>query len=346
MARLASQAKAGFFPTPESVCRILSKMLEIKENARLLDPCCGEGKTLSALAEGSDATTYGIELDRDRAIAAGDRLFHTIWSDALLEARVSPAAFGLLYLNPPYDYELAPDSKAERQEARFLKRYNGVLQKDGWLILVIPYRSLGCCATTLARYFDQVRVEAFPEEEFASFKQCVVLGRKRSLVEKDQALAMERTLRALADKEPDQFLETTPTLSVVNSRMVIPSAKSPSVTFRSTRIDPQEVISLARGQGLVDEVLGELLPKRCHTIRPLAPLENGHLALLLAGGYMNGEIELQGKRLVIKGLVSKTETVQSLRENSRGETTVITRDRYQPSVKAIDMARAEVVTIR
>ena len=90
----------------------------------------------------------------------------------------------------------------------------------------------------------------------------------------------------------------------------------------------------------------DLLPGQCNSIRPLAPLKNGHLALMLAGGYMNGEIEMDGRRLVIKGVVRKTEKVQSVNENSDGKTTVTTRDQYLPTVKAIDMARAEMLTIQ
>ena len=52
MARLGSQAKAGFYPTPEKVCGQLKQLLDIEEDARLLDPCCGKGKTLANLAAG------------------------------------------------------------------------------------------------------------------------------------------------------------------------------------------------------------------------------------------------------------------------------------------------------
>ena len=94
MARLGSQAKAGFYPTPESVCGQLKQLLDIEKDARLLDPCCGEGKTLAALAAGSDAFTYGIELDHQRATEARTRISHLLWGDALMEMRISAAAFG------------------------------------------------------------------------------------------------------------------------------------------------------------------------------------------------------------------------------------------------------------
>ena len=114
MARLRSQAKAGYYPTPDSVCGHLKQVLAIEFGARLLDPCCGEGHTLAALAQDAGAITYGIELDHDRATEARQRIHHLLWGDALVEMRISPGAFGLVYLNPPYDYSLDPDVRAQR----------------------------------------------------------------------------------------------------------------------------------------------------------------------------------------------------------------------------------------
>lgn len=347
MARLGSQAKAGFYPTPERVCGQLKQLLDIEKDARLLDPCCGEGKTLAALAAGSDAFTYGIELDHQRATEARTRISHLLWGDALVEMRISAAAFGLLYLNPPYDYEMSTDNKAERLEVLFLKRYQENLQKDGWLVLVIPFNILKNCAAILGRRFEMLQVFGFPVEEFQVFKQCVVLGRKRPLVAKDQADKTERSLAWLADRDPEEFLKITPGLADCSTPITIPAPKSPWLTFRCTRIDPLQVIPLVRKCGLLGDLLqNNLVPGQCHSIRPLAPLKNGHLALMLAGGYMNGEIEMDGKRLIIKGVVRKTEKLQSVSENSAGESMVTTRDQYLPTVKAIDMDRAEMLTIQ
>jgi hypothetical protein len=44
--------------------------------------------------------------------------------------------------------------------------------------------------------------------------------------------------------------------------------------------------------------------------------------------------------------VRKTEKVQSVSENSTGESMVTTRDQYLPTVKVIDMDRAEMLTIQ
>ena len=347
MARLGSQAKAGYYPTPESVCGQLKQLLDIEDGARILDPCCGAGNALAALTEGTAATTYGIELDHERATEARTRIANLLWGDALVEMRLSAGCFGLLYLNPPYDYSLAPDSTSERLEALFLKRFHETLQKEGWLVLVIPYTVLAHCAPVLARHFGNLQVFAFPEDEFQSFHQCLVLGRKRALVAKAQAGKVEQELIGIAGMDPDIFVQTAPQLASCTERLIIPAPRQPTCTFKCNRIDPLEAIPLVRKSGLLEELLThDLAPGQRNTIRPLAPLKNGHLALMLAGGYMNGEIEMNGRHLVIKGVVHKTEQVHSVAENNNGETTVTTRDRYQPTVKAIDMARAEMLLIQ
>ena len=67
MARLGSRAKAGFYPTPDTVCWSLKRLLDMEDNARLLDPCCGEGKTLLALADGANGETDSPVIGFQRA---------------------------------------------------------------------------------------------------------------------------------------------------------------------------------------------------------------------------------------------------------------------------------------
>ena len=103
MARLASQAKMGYYPTPTSEVENIERVLTIAPGARLLDTCCGEGDALRIIAEGKDVETYGIELDRGRCAVAKEQLDHVLLADALYEVRVQKEGFGLLWLNPPYD---------------------------------------------------------------------------------------------------------------------------------------------------------------------------------------------------------------------------------------------------
>jgi len=347
MARLASQAKAGFYPTPDTVCELIKSKITFETGARLLDPCCGQGKTLARLADtAADVTTYGIELDHQRVQQARTKLSRVLWGDALTEVKISPNAFGLLYLNPPYDTAVSESGKSQRLEAQFLRRYLGTLQQGGYLILVIPYYILTHCAKPLARYFS-IQIASFPEDEFPAFRQCMVFGRKKSLVPREQAERVQMHLEELALMDPDEFMDgVIPLEQIAPISMTIPAAAHPLTTFKANKTDPLEVIPLVRKAGILKNVLDELTPRKNHTIRPLTPLENGHLALMLAGGYMNGAIEKDGRQLVIKGVVHKSEKVVGVRENDSGEGSITTRDQYIPTVKVIDMQAAELLTVQ
>jgi hypothetical protein len=78
----------------------------------------------------------------------------------------------------------------------------------------------------------------------------------------------------------------------------------------------------------------------------LTSLENGHLALMLAGGYMNGAIEKDGRQLVIKGVIHKTEKIVQTYENENGGGSITTKDQYIPTVKIIDMQTAELIIVQ
>jgi len=346
MARLGSQAKAGFYPTPEKVCDLLKTKILFEDGARLLDPCCGKGNTLSGLTQQKTAiTTYGIELDHQRAQQARAKLTKVLWGDALTEMKISPHAFGLLYLNPPYDNDATnQDGKSQRLEAQFLRRYLGTLQQGGYLVLVIPYYVLKHCAQALARYF-KVQALGFPDDEFQPFKQCIVFGRKKLLVPKEEAIQVQTHLDELAKMEPDEFMDAVFSLEDM-APVIVPATSGPLTSFMANKTDPLEAIPLVRKAGILKNLLEELTPRKNNEIRPLTPLENGHLALMLAGGYMNGAIEKDGRQLVIKGVVHKSEKVISVHENDSGEGSITTRDQYIPTVKVIDMQAAELITVQ
>ena len=349
MARLGSQAKAGFYPTPDSVCELLKAKIifDLEKGARLLDPCCGEGKTLSRLAGGvPNLTTYGIELDHQRAHEARSRLDKVLWGDSLSEVMVSPGSFGLLYLNPPYDTGVSDGAKSQRLEVQFLRRYLGTLQQGGYLVLVIPYYILKHCAKPLARYF-KVQVLGFPEDEFQAFRQCIVFGRKKLLAPKEEAEQTQTHLEELAGMEPDEFMNEVETLECIAPvSITVPPPAKPLTTFRAKNIDPLEAIPLVRKAGILKNVLAELTPKKNNVIRPLTSVKKGQMALMLAGGYMNKAIEKNGRQLVVKGVMDKSEKVINVRENDSGEGSITTRDQYMPTIKIIDMQTAELIIVK
>ena len=145
--RLAAQAKGGYYPTPERVVDLIADLIHTptgyyyreRESLRILDPCCGAGDALQRLVEGLSRPnalsmeTYGIELHRDRAEEAEERLDHVLAAD-LFATSIANGAFGLLFLNPPYDY----DSEDKRTEHAFLTQTTRYLADDGLLVFIVP----------------------------------------------------------------------------------------------------------------------------------------------------------------------------------------------------------------
>ena len=117
--RLAALAKGGFYPTPPRVVDLAAELVAVHggryrnnrqtQTLRVLDPCCGAGEALEQLARrltqrwAVPVETCGVELHRDRAGEAADRLDRALAAD-LFATSIANGAFGLLFLNPPYDW--------------------------------------------------------------------------------------------------------------------------------------------------------------------------------------------------------------------------------------------------
>src|SRR4029079_17679122 len=116
-----------------------------------------------------------------RRLSAYDSAKGRPW-DVVLEADAFHAAIepndgaSVLFLNPPYDF----DAVHGRLEHRFLERWTQCLMPgDGLLIFLVPHYALQASAAFLASHFSNPRACRFPDEDFASFRQCVLLARRR-----------------------------------------------------------------------------------------------------------------------------------------------------------------------
>ena len=178
--RLAAQAKGGYYPTPERVVDLIAELIHTpsgyyyrdRETLRILDPCCGGGDALQRLAENLDRPnsmtieTYGVELHRDRAEEAEERLHRTLAAD-LFATSIANGAFGLLLLNPPYDY----DSEDKRTEHAFLTHCTRYLAESGLLVFIVPRQRLAVSARYLSTHYGRMQCWAFPDPEREAFDQ-------------------------------------------------------------------------------------------------------------------------------------------------------------------------------
>ena len=307
--RLAAQAKGGYYPTPERVVDLIADLIHTptgyyyreRESLRILDPCCGAGDALKRLMEGLSRPnalsmeTYGIELHRDRAEEAEARLDHVLAAD-LFATSIANGAFGLLFLNPPYDY----DSEDKRTEHAFLTQTTRYLAEDGLLVFIVPRQRLAVSARYLSTHYGRIQCWAFPDPERQVFDQVVLFGFRKTDPVPD-APAESRVLEwAVGEPEPlrsHAYTEFTPSTTPVGD-----------ILFTTRTVDPVAAAAEARRSGLwaSTEITDTLWPASDNRTRPLMPLRRGHMAMLVAAGFLNNLVlEADGRRILVKGRTSK-----------------------------------------
>ena len=347
MARLGSQMKMGFYPTPVEVVQQIRNMLEIPPGARLIDTCCGEGEALQIIANGNEAETYGVELDRERFLKAKGTLGHVLWADAVNEFVCSRGVFGLLWLNPPYDTTVGSYSQEKvRLEVEFLRDHWRYLQDGGVLVYIVPFLILEKVATFFQRRCKDMAILSFPYSYYWKFKQVVVMcakGRPRKEEAARNTEIFERAIRVGENFAPDKMPSTADAGLVYQ----VPPAKETDgdFLFRSFRLDPDEALESLKTSPVWDKVQNYVFPPAGMTnIRPLMPLREGHLAMLLASGMMNGEvIGDNGQRLIVKGSV-RTAVDKKVTERKDTITTFETTH-HEITVRAICFDPLEIITI-
>jgi hypothetical protein len=357
MTRLASTAKAGFYPTPDRVTDLVTRFVVPVRRApdapcdplqgasaatamprgRLLDPCCGEGVAAQSVAQAWCLDGYGIELDAERALEASARLTRVLHLDFAV-ARAPHHAFQVLYLNPPYDYDAG---EGKRLEYTFLRETTKWLQPDGLLVYLVPqYRVDERMAGFLATSYRALRVYRFPDPEYKAFRQCVIFGIAKTEPARDDA-----TARALL-QQCRGALPVLPESPRDDERYTLPAPPPESAQrpfyFRGNELNPDDAFAEALTRGVwASNEWRDLLELRrdLDGFRPLMPLKKGHLATLIAAGMMqNILLERAGERVLVKG---RTYKVQEEVESAEDDEAEVVRDRFVTEIVVLDLNTGE-----
>ncbi|MBM3299490.1 MAG: class I SAM-dependent methyltransferase [Deltaproteobacteria bacterium] len=326
--RIHGRIKMGHYPTPPRVVELIRNYLSLPASPfTALDPCCGEGHALAALVTRTSATTYGVELDHQRAEESKTRLYHVLRC-GIEETRIQHRSCSLLLLNPPYDelnLDEEADVKTERQERAFLRMTAPYLIPGGILVYIIPQNRLDkAVARLLASRFERINVFRFPDPEFEDFKQIIVLGIKKAdnMLDEGEALPLARVpkmdLPILSDNADIQYQ--------------IP-VSGPLTLFRSTLIDPEELAKHMAQSPLWKRFAALTTRTEIRIPRPPLPLHSGHLGLLLAAGKLDGIVGTGDEAHLVKGRVRKITTVlQEVKGEVLEEREL---DRYVVSIKIL-----------
>lgn len=343
MSRIESRAKAGYYPTPPRVAGAIARHLAPERaggraTIRLLDPCAGTGAAAAHLAAALGAESFGVELNEERASEARAVLTHILTGDAFA-IRVANQAFSALFLNPPYD-----DSWDEqrRLEHAFLTGLSRTLARGGLLILLVQQRRLELSARYLASHYAEHAAYRFPDPEWDAFGQIVLFARRRAEARHDGAAEAQLrawardALPALSDMPPD-----------ARPSFRVPAVPSGPILFAGLFFDAVAAAREARRAGVwaSANLAEQFWPPDERPTRPLMPLRKGHLAQLIAAGFLDNHIlESGGDRFLVKGrtrkeLVVLADDEEHLIEKEAIRTSVMYCDLHTGAIEAVGNGR-------
>ena len=318
--RLEGRKKLGYFPLPvEHGPRIRARLSFPDQTVNALDPCAGTGAALKAITADSGAELFGIELDANRAgdaSRAGLRVIH----GNVFDVRARVERLSLLYLNPPYDFEIGPLDN-QRMERLFLQHTYSWLKPKGIVVMVIPGKAVLNVVDTLATRFKDIRIYRMDGEESRKYDQYAVFGIRHNNTGRD-ADAINRSIRQeMADRH------SLPVLSDFTDAIyqVPPSPDEAVLTYTGIPLDE------------VEDKLGESVAWR-HAVplllpaeevaggRPITPLHGGHVGLLATAGMLNGVFGAAEQKHIARWRPVKHTT--TITEVENGVKIVRTKERF------------------
>jgi len=339
MARLASDIKCGFFPTPPEVVKMISSFIMADgPTCRLLDPCSGTGHAINQIAIGlhcDGIKTYGVEIDKERAEQARTVLTKVINGD-LFRVRAKAGSFSLLFLNPPYSDTSDEDSRLEH---KFLKECTQFLRTDGILIFIIPQKQLiKKTCRFLASWFHKFLVYRFPGKSYDAFGQIVLFATKKQkpLLEE---IAQARLQMVLETALKELHIKNEPVYTIPKNRV-----DEKSFYIHSLDINTDELLIEVEQYGAWKQVKRMMHPPMENVKgKVLMPLRRGHLAVLVACGLSDGVIEKNGKKLLIKGVARKEKIVTV--EHNGDEVIEKSTDIIKICIRCIDLQTGEMTNV-
>lgn len=351
--RLAGLAKGGYYPTPMRVVELIAAQVTSRRTRqysqyqpvlRILDPCCGPAEAVTKLGEiipscnyqRPPCDIYGVELEDRRSAAAAEAIDHILPSD-LFQTQISNKSFSLLFLNPPYDFE----QEAKRAEHAFLTHCTPHLTTGGLLVFIVPRHRLAVSTRYLAANYKNIAVFRFPDPEYEVFDQVVLFGNKTETPQLDEHAEARIREISLGPVEPVHVLGSPTSNYRIFEAPCVPNAP---IIFTTRSIDPAAAANEARQNGLWNSqsIIDRFWPQEHRKERPLMPLRKGHLAQLVAAGFLdNLLLEEEDERLLIKGRTTKESVlVESTPDKD------IYQDKMRTTVVVLDLDSGKMTDIK
>ena len=285
--RIQGRLRLGYFPLPLAEARRIRACLRYPGSLfSAIDPCIGDGAAFVAITGETCARRYAVELDAYRAEQAAAVVDELIHGDCL-DVHCPVESFGLLFLNPPYDWTTGA-TRSERTERVFLAHTYRWLKAGGVLALVVPAVHVRECGEILASQFKGTRIFRLTDPESVRYRQVVVLATRRSRREREQLRDDEITARrAQFANIGGNYERLTPLGDISAPLYGVPEGGPVKLEYRGLPLD--EIEDLLPRSSAYRQAARFLFPEpAAFKGRPLTPLHGGHVALCAVSGMLNG----------------------------------------------------------
>jgi len=285
--RPEARLKLGYYPLPNEEAQKIAGWLRFSGlDTSVLDPCAGTGAALEAIAAGDGIRRYAVELDAYRADEAHAHV-HGVIHGSAFDCHAPVESFSLLYLNPPYDFEVG-EGKNQRMESVFLEEFYRWLKPGGVLVMVIPFDRVYDCRKILTPHFRDKIIHRLTSQASVAYKQVVVFGIRRTRQERDRLT--DQSLQNANHKLGDliRHYEAIPPLADIPEQVfVVPPSVPARLEYRGLPLDLIEDLLRSSPASLQAQRVTHARGTEFKG-RPLISLHQGHVGLLCTSGLLNG----------------------------------------------------------
>ncbi len=318
--------RLGYYPLDSREAQRIRRFLLFPDDpVSALDPCAGTGAALVVLTENSCARRYGVELDSHRATEARAVIDEVIQGNAF-DTKAPVESFSLLYLNPPYDFEIG-EGKNQRMEKLFLDEFFRWLKPGGVLVMVIPFDRIYECRNVLSPHFKDKAIYRLTEADAVRYKQAVVFGVRRSAAEKnrltDQAVNQANWKLSELTRKYDDI---PPLPDEADRKYAVPPSGPVRMEYRGLPLDLVEDL-LAKSPAWLQAQRVTHAQRKQFFGRPLTPLHAGHVGLCAVSGLLNGVFGSGADRHVAHWEATKV-VDRTEEEGEDGETVIREKERF------------------